>query len=150
MAFCWRVDDGPTWNAGLVALWFFRGSRPVLHGPNIFVFFFRLTYLSSRSNNRLFNLGSVVSLDCSCIASWILKKLIFLVLYVLLDSFFLLSCQPRVTVTSCFVYNVQVLIINRSLVINTQVIYRFVLAQMECTCIMFNLTIVNKSTASTA
>ena len=30
MAFHWHADDGPTLNAGLVALWFFRGSGPVL------------------------------------------------------------------------------------------------------------------------
>ena len=30
MAFRWRADGGPTLNAGLVALWFFRGSGPVL------------------------------------------------------------------------------------------------------------------------
>ena len=29
-AFRWRADDGPTMNAGLVALRFFRGSGPVL------------------------------------------------------------------------------------------------------------------------
>ena len=30
MALCWRVNDDPTLNAGLVALWFTRGSVPVL------------------------------------------------------------------------------------------------------------------------
>ena len=30
MAFRWRADGGPTLNAGLVALWLFRGSGPVL------------------------------------------------------------------------------------------------------------------------
>ena len=30
MAFRWRADDGPTLNAGSVALWFFRGSGPEL------------------------------------------------------------------------------------------------------------------------
>ena len=30
MAFRWRADDGPALNAGLVTLWFFRGSRPIL------------------------------------------------------------------------------------------------------------------------
>ena len=29
MAFRWCTNDGPTWNAGLVALWLFRGSGPV-------------------------------------------------------------------------------------------------------------------------
>ena len=29
-AFRWRADDGPTLNAGLVAVGFLRGSRPVL------------------------------------------------------------------------------------------------------------------------
>ena len=29
-AFHWRADDGPTLNAGLVALYFFRGFGPVL------------------------------------------------------------------------------------------------------------------------
>ena len=40
MAFRWRADDGPTLNAGLVALWFFRGSGPVLQGNPIFLWFF--------------------------------------------------------------------------------------------------------------
>ena len=30
MAFRWRADDGPTLDAGLVAMWFFRESEPVL------------------------------------------------------------------------------------------------------------------------
>ena len=33
---CWWADDGPTLNASLVALWFFRGSRPVLQRNPIF------------------------------------------------------------------------------------------------------------------
>ena len=41
MAFRWRADDGPTLNAGLVALWFFRGSGPVLLRNPIFLWFFR-------------------------------------------------------------------------------------------------------------
>ena len=41
MAFCWRADDDPTLNAGLVALWFFRGSGPVLQRNPIFLWFFR-------------------------------------------------------------------------------------------------------------
>ena len=32
-----RADDGPTWNAGLVALGFFRGSGPVLLRNPIFL-----------------------------------------------------------------------------------------------------------------
>ena len=36
LAFRWRADDGPTVNAGLVSLWFFRGSRPILLGNPIF------------------------------------------------------------------------------------------------------------------
>ena len=39
MAFCWRPDDGLTLNFGLVALRFFRGSRPVLLRKPIFVIF---------------------------------------------------------------------------------------------------------------
>ena len=40
MAFRWRAGDGLTLNAGLVALWFFRGSRPVLlETPTLFVIF---------------------------------------------------------------------------------------------------------------
>ena len=40
MALLWRADDGPTLNAGLVALWFLRGSGPVLlRNPYIFVSF---------------------------------------------------------------------------------------------------------------
>ena len=54
----------------------------------------------------------------------------------------LLSCQPRVTVTPCFVYKnimdlelIDHLCINpiRRIWINTQVIYRFTLAQVKCT-----------------
>ena len=41
MAFRWRVDDGPALNAGLVALRFFRGSRPILLENPIFLKFFR-------------------------------------------------------------------------------------------------------------
>ena len=40
-AFRWRADDGPTLNTGLVALWFFRGSRPVLLENPIFLWFFK-------------------------------------------------------------------------------------------------------------
>ena len=41
MAFRWRADDGPTLNADLVALWFFRGFGPVLLRNPIFLWFFR-------------------------------------------------------------------------------------------------------------
>ena len=41
MAFRLRTDDGPTLNAGLVALWFVRGSEPVLLRNPIFWWFFR-------------------------------------------------------------------------------------------------------------
>ena len=41
MAFRWRADDGPTLNAGLVALWYFRGSGPVLLRNPIFLWFSR-------------------------------------------------------------------------------------------------------------
>ena len=51
-----------------------------------------------------------------------------------------LSCQSRVIVTSCYVYEVirdlgsiDHLCINTIHRINTQVIYRFALAQVECT-----------------
>ena len=39
----WRADGGPTLNAGLVALWFYRGSGPVsiAKKPYIFVIFFQ-------------------------------------------------------------------------------------------------------------
>ena len=41
MAFPWRADDGPTLNAGLVSLWLFRGSEPVMpRNPIIYDFFF--------------------------------------------------------------------------------------------------------------
>ena len=36
VAFRWRADGGPTLNAGLVALWFYRGSGPVLLRNSIF------------------------------------------------------------------------------------------------------------------
>ena len=40
MAFCWRDGGGPSLNADLLALWFYRGSRPVLlRDPIFFVFF---------------------------------------------------------------------------------------------------------------
>ena len=40
MAFHWRADDGPTLNAGLKALWFYRGSAPIIaKNPYIFVIF---------------------------------------------------------------------------------------------------------------
>ena len=38
---CWRADDGPTLNTGLVALWIFRGSVPVLLKYPICYWFFR-------------------------------------------------------------------------------------------------------------
>ena len=41
MAFRWQADDGPTLKAGLVALCFFRGSRPVLLRKPIFLEFSR-------------------------------------------------------------------------------------------------------------
>ena len=41
MAFRWRADDGPSLNAGLVALRFCRGSAPVLQRNPIFFLFFR-------------------------------------------------------------------------------------------------------------
>ena len=41
MAFCWRANDGPTLNAGLVALWIFRGSGSVLLRNPIFLWFFK-------------------------------------------------------------------------------------------------------------
>ena len=37
--FRWRADVGPTLNVGLVALWFFRGSGPVLLRNPIFLWF---------------------------------------------------------------------------------------------------------------
>ena len=43
MAFCWRAHLSPKLNAGLVALWFFRGSGPVLlENPIFFVIFSRV------------------------------------------------------------------------------------------------------------
>ena len=43
MVFRWWADDGPTLNAGSVALWFFRGSwHLLLHLPYSFVIFFRV------------------------------------------------------------------------------------------------------------
>ena len=41
MAYRWRADIGPILNAGFVALWFYRGSGPVLLRNSIFVRFFR-------------------------------------------------------------------------------------------------------------
>ena len=49
------------------------------------------------------------------------------------DGYKLLSCQPRMTVTSCFVYKIiRDLESIDHLCINTQVIYQFALAQVEC------------------
>ena len=42
MAFRWRADDGPRLNSGFVALWFFRGSGPVLLRNPVFLWFFRV------------------------------------------------------------------------------------------------------------
>ena len=39
MAFCWYANDGPTLNAGLEALRFFRKSGPVLLENPIFFLF---------------------------------------------------------------------------------------------------------------
>ena len=40
MLFCCQSNDGPTVNAGMVALWFFRGSGPVLlRNPTALQFF---------------------------------------------------------------------------------------------------------------
>ena len=41
MVFSWGADDDPTLNAGLVALLFFKGSRPVLLENTMFLWFFR-------------------------------------------------------------------------------------------------------------
>ena len=41
MAFCWRANDGPTLNAGFVALWFFSVSEQILFRNPIFLWFFR-------------------------------------------------------------------------------------------------------------
>ena len=41
MVFRWQVDDGPTLSTGLVALWIFSGSEPVLLRNPIFLWFFR-------------------------------------------------------------------------------------------------------------
>ena len=41
MAFRWCVDDGPTFNAGFVALGIFRESGPVLLRNPICLWFFR-------------------------------------------------------------------------------------------------------------
>ena len=38
MAFRWRADDDPTWNASLVALRFFRGLGPVMLENFFFIF----------------------------------------------------------------------------------------------------------------
>ena len=41
MAFRWHANDDQTLNSGIVTLWFFRGSGPVLLGNPIFLWFFR-------------------------------------------------------------------------------------------------------------
>ena len=40
MAFHWRAYNGPKLNAGLVALWFFRGSGPVFLRKNLYFCYF--------------------------------------------------------------------------------------------------------------
>ena len=51
----------------------------------------------------------------------------------------ILSCKARVTVTACFVNDVikELESINHLCIINTQVIYRFASAQVECTSLRF-------------
>ena len=39
MAFRWRADDGPTLNAGMVALRYFRGGGSIAKKPYGFVMF---------------------------------------------------------------------------------------------------------------
>ena len=39
MVFRWWANGGPTLNAGLIALWFYNGSKPELLKPFIFVIF---------------------------------------------------------------------------------------------------------------
>ena len=38
MTFRWRADDGPTLNAGLVALYIFRGSTSIAKKPYFVIF----------------------------------------------------------------------------------------------------------------
>ena len=51
----WRADYGQTLNVGLVALWFFRGSEPVLLRNPIILRFFR---------------GGLNTLSSLCIRAW--------------------------------------------------------------------------------
>ena len=90
MAFRWRDDDGPTLNAGLAALWFFRGSGPVLLRNPIFLWFFRgevrtpcpppppldphMTYIS-------FNISDPVIHKCVIAGICYMGTCIFIVLY---------------------------------------------------------------------
>ena len=82
MAFLWRADDGPTLNAGLVALWFLRGPGPVLLRNPIFLWFNREGGIripcphlwirpwcwSYGCTSRLTNLAA---LCCTCSKLWI-------------------------------------------------------------------------------
>ena len=81
LAFLWRADDGPTLNAGLAALWFWRGSGPVLlKKPYIFVIcqggvrtpcphlWIRPWCWSYGCTSRLTNLAA---LCCTCSRLWI-------------------------------------------------------------------------------
>ena len=61
----WRADNGPTLNAGLVALWFFRRSGPVLLRNPIFLWFFRGVWTPCPpSGSAHDNQGSVLKVLC--------------------------------------------------------------------------------------
>ena len=61
----WRADNGPTLNAGLVALWFFRRSGPVLlRNPNFFVIFQGVWTPCPPSGSAHDNQGSVLKVPC--------------------------------------------------------------------------------------
>ena len=70
MAFRWHADDGPTLNAGLVALWFFKGIQTsIAKQPNIFVIFQwesgpSVTPFGSAHDNLLCFFSNVVHLQC--------------------------------------------------------------------------------------
>ena len=73
----WRADDGPTLNAGLVALWFLRGSVPVLLRNPIFLWFSG----GGGGPDPLSPPGSAHDFGCSCSTPAFRPSLCYLLLY---------------------------------------------------------------------
>ena len=61
----WRDDGGPSLNADLVALWFYRGSRPVLLRYPIFFLWFCKTHFMLVLGGHTFSEFACSALNCS-------------------------------------------------------------------------------------